>query len=285
MQRSRATVAVIGAGPSGIAAAQQCRREGIDDVLLVERDRSGGLLSQANRLENFPGLRDMSGREAAVELGEIIKDYKINMLKDDVREILKKKKSFEAVTENGIISSKYMVLATGTKPISLGITGERYHPEWRDYTGERVVVVGGGDAAYDYALRLKELGADTTILRRDEPKALSVLVEEAETRGIKEICHELTGLELADDVYSLQYGEDTLSCDLVITAIGREPTLPDMRFSYGEFKFPSGVTDIENFYVIGSLVLRGYRHATLAWGMGLAAAMDVGVKYRNNQKM
>ncbi len=285
MQRSRATVAVIGAGPSGIAAAQQCIREGIDDVLLVERGKPGGLLYQANRLENFPGLRDMSGREAVVALGEIIQDYDIGLLKGDVSEISKKKNSFEAVTENGIISAKYMVLATGTKPRSLGITGERYHPEWRDYTGEKVAVVGGGDAAYDYALRLKELGAHPVILRRGEPKALSVLVDEASDKGIEEICHELTGWELSDNVYSLRYGDNSLSCDIVITAIGREPALPDMQFSYGEVKFPSGSTDIENFYVIGSLVLRGYRHASLAWGMGLAAAMDISVKDRNNQKM
>ena len=43
----RHDVVVIGAGPAGLAAALGARRAGIDDVLLIERDRTpGGILNQ-----------------------------------------------------------------------------------------------------------------------------------------------------------------------------------------------------------------------------------------------
>ena len=48
-------VIVIGAGPAGIAAAIQLRRFGLDPLLL-ERDRLGGLLVNANLVENYPGF-------------------------------------------------------------------------------------------------------------------------------------------------------------------------------------------------------------------------------------
>ncbi len=276
MQRSRATVAVIGAGPGGIAATQQCKREGLDDVILVERGQPGGLLYHANLLENFPGLRGATGREAVVELGEILMDYGITIMKADVTNISMAKKGFRTVSAHGPeVISKYLVLATGTGPRKLGIPGEICEPEWRDYTGERVAVVGGGDAAYDYALRLNELGAKVIIFRRNEPRALNALVDEVRLEGIEEICHEITDWQRSHDLYTLRYGENTLSCDMVVTAVGREPALPAMDFVYHGCEFPTGATDVENLYAVGSLVLRGYRHATLAWGMGLAAAMDI----------
>ncbi len=276
MQKRRAEVAIIGAGPAGIACAQQCIRQGIEDVLLIERDRPGGLLYQANRIENFPGLRDMSGREAVEELTDIISDHDLTVLKDEVTEISEKKNSFESVMKDGsVVSSNNLVLATGTKPRGLGIPDEKYHPEWRDHTYETVGVVGGGDAAYDYALRINELGGESVILQRGEPKALQTLIDEVKRQDIRVLNGELKDWEVEERGYKLNFGKEILKCDTVVVAIGREPCVPPMDFSYGDVKFPSGSTDVDRLYLVGSLVLGGYRHASLAWGTGLAAAMDI----------
>ncbi len=276
MQKRRAEVAIIGAGPAGIACAQQCIRQGIEDVLLIEKERPGGLLYQANRIENFPGLRDMSGREATEELTDIIGDHDLTMLKGEVTEISEKKNSFESVMKGGsMVSSDHLVLATGTKPKCLGIPGERYHPRWSDHTGETVAVMGGGDAAYDYALRIHELGGESVILQRGEPKALQTLIDEVEGHGIRVMNGELKEWNVEERGYRLSFCEDIVVCDTVVVAIGREPCVPPMDFSYGDVKFPSGSTDVAGFYAVGSLVLGGYRHASLAWGTGLAAAMDI----------
>ena len=48
-------VAIIGAGPAGIAAAIQCHRQGID-FILFEQAQVGGLLNNAHLVENYPGF-------------------------------------------------------------------------------------------------------------------------------------------------------------------------------------------------------------------------------------
>ncbi|MDP8228420.1 MAG: NAD(P)/FAD-dependent oxidoreductase, partial [Candidatus Electryoneaceae bacterium] len=48
-------VAIIGAGPAGIAAVIQLQRYGVDPVIL-EKDAVGGLLRSANLIENYPGF-------------------------------------------------------------------------------------------------------------------------------------------------------------------------------------------------------------------------------------
>ncbi|MFA4852164.1 MAG: NAD(P)/FAD-dependent oxidoreductase, partial [Bacteroidales bacterium] len=48
-------VAIIGAGPAGIACTIQLSRYGIMP-LLFERDIPGGLLKNANLVENYPGF-------------------------------------------------------------------------------------------------------------------------------------------------------------------------------------------------------------------------------------
>ena len=48
-------VTIIGAGPAGIAAAIQLKRYGITPLLL-EKNMLGGLLRNANLVENYPGF-------------------------------------------------------------------------------------------------------------------------------------------------------------------------------------------------------------------------------------
>ncbi|HSQ35034.1 MAG TPA: NAD(P)-binding domain-containing protein, partial [Candidatus Binatia bacterium] len=61
-------VMIIGAGPAGIAAAVQLRRSGID-FLLLEKHTVGGLLHEANLVENFPGVaKGLPGRILAARL-------------------------------------------------------------------------------------------------------------------------------------------------------------------------------------------------------------------------
>ncbi len=278
MSESEVKVSVIGAGPAGIAAAQQCIREGIDELVLIEKGKPGGLIHYANRIENFPGFIGKSGKDMAEELEYVITDYGIDLIDREVKSIRREDGSFTVSDGRRDIYSEYLVLATGTKPKPLGIDGEIYEPTLGDYSERNVVVIGGGDVAYDYALRLKGSGAQVTILRRSEPKALKTLVEEVEAEGIGDINDDLDGWKKTEDGYLLRCKEETLECDMVVAAVGREPVLPEMDFSFSYIKYPMGATDVENLYVIGSLMLGVYRQASLSWGMGIAAGMNIASK-------
>ena len=46
---------IVGGGPAGIAAAIQLKRSGFK-VLILEKNKLGGLLRNANLVENYPGF-------------------------------------------------------------------------------------------------------------------------------------------------------------------------------------------------------------------------------------
>ncbi len=272
MEGSAPEVAVIGGGPAGVAAAYQCKREGVDDVIIVEKNKIGGLIEYANRIENIPGYLDMDGRAVVSELESLLKRANISVLKGGVEDIQGERGNFRIHMKEGNITCRHAVVATGTIPRTLGIDGEVCHPPWKDYHGKRVLVVGGGDAAYDYALRINRYGGKVTILSRNT-SALDLLVRRVGKESIREVRGELDRWEKHGHGYTVDTTGGTIECDLVVTAIGRVPQLPVK--GYGEIRFPTGCTDIPGLYVIGSAALDRFRQVTLCWGMGIAAAMDI----------
>lgn len=286
MPRSEREVAVVGAGPAGIAAAQQLVREGIDEIVVFEKERVGGLIYQAYKIENFPGFVGREGRYMVEEFEKIVSKYGITVRREGVRSIESIQNSFSLNLDDDIEKASILILATGTKPIKMGFEGENTHPDWRDHSGEKIIIIGGGDAAYDYALRVKRLGGEVMIMRRSAPKALPVLVKRAEEKGVEEINTEPEMIQKCDEEFYIQTEEDEFRADEVITAIGREPRFPELSYDFQpqEVDFPTGETEKEGLFVIGSTVLGTYRQASLSWGMGIAAGMKAAGKIRHNRK-
>jgi len=80
-------VIVIGGGPAGLAAAIECKKAGVDRVLVLERDRElGGILQQC--IHNGFGLKifkkELTGPEYAerfiVELEELGVEYRLGTM-------------------------------------------------------------------------------------------------------------------------------------------------------------------------------------------------------------
>jgi len=51
------SLAILGAGPAGVAAAIQAKRLGLDPFLIDKQGKAGGLTANAYLIENYPGLR------------------------------------------------------------------------------------------------------------------------------------------------------------------------------------------------------------------------------------
>ena len=70
MKKTRASdiidCAIVGAGPAGIISSIQLKRCGFN-VILFEKDQVGGLLKNANKIENYLGF--INGFEAIVSIG------------------------------------------------------------------------------------------------------------------------------------------------------------------------------------------------------------------------
>ena len=112
-------VAVIGAGPAGIAASIYLKRAGLD-VTLFEKDEIGGLLLNAYLVENYPGFPlGIEGKQLCRLMKRHLKKWNIKPIKKEVKAVIIKKNSFILNAQGSENTFRAVILATGTTPKEL----------------------------------------------------------------------------------------------------------------------------------------------------------------------
>jgi thioredoxin reductase len=292
--KSLKRVAVIGAGPGGIAAAVQLKRFGLEP-LLFEKHEAGGLLRNANWVENYPGFPNgVSGIDLAAKMKTHLEVLDIPVLNREVVQLDYDEGtgSFTLVAGDKGYSADFVVMASGTRPCRLrqteglpGYMGRKIFYEVLPIGGcenKHIVIVGAGDAAFDYALNLVETPSNriTIIYRGSEIKALPLLharslekdnitlLEQSEIVSIGQGAADTLQLEVQQPA-----GRSRVDCDYVLAAVGREaekgyftPWLQDIEEELVMRELLLPVGDVKN----GLL-----RQASIAVGNGVEAAMRV----------
>jgi thioredoxin reductase (NADPH) len=159
---------VIGAGPSGLAAAVYGASEGLD-VLVMETGSPGGQAGSSSRIENYLGFpTGISGQELAARAYNQAQKFGAIMLIIKGTRLVCDHKPYEVVVEKGTpISTRTIVIATGAeyrKPQcknlprfeGAGIYYSATFMEAQLCGGEEVIVVGGGNAAGQAAIFLAQ---------------------------------------------------------------------------------------------------------------------------------
>ena len=278
-------VVIVGAGPAGIAATIYLKRAGIDP-LVFERDEVGGLLWNAHLVENYPGFpAGLSGPDLVERFKQQLARWKIEIHLEEVHRVSKEGSTFKVDSESGEVYAKALIVATGTKPKKVELEGlqsvesSRVFYEVRDVPATATgsfLVLGGGDAAFDYALNLAERGFNVDIICRGEPKCLSLLLERV-GRSDKILTH------LGGDVKSVVEREDRLLfavdeagepteivSDYGLIACGREAETsvlpPELLENWKE---------ISGLYLVGDVRRGNYRQVGISVGDGILAAMSI----------
>lgn len=285
-------VVIVGAGPAGIAAATYLKRASLEPLVL-ERREPGGLLRNANLVENYPGFsQGIGGEELAARFAEHLTHLGVATMREEVRLLARSSRGFRIMTDVDEHASRAVIVATGTTPNNpkirgiSGLIGRRAFSEIASTLLEkarksRILVLGGGDAAFDYAINLKGRGHEVSILSRSKPRCLPLLLERA-TRdkidiriGVRVDRVEETNSGLS--VMCRSSGKPvTIPGDFVLVAYGRSPNLgfieTGLSKRIGIPKNPPE-TSVPGLFLAGDVVRGQNRQAGIAVGDGILAAM------------
>ena len=180
-------VAIVGAGPAGIAAAAGARAAGLSYALL-EQDTVGGAIAHYPRQKvvmteavNLPfhgrfGRPFMEKEDLLATLERVIADAGIEVHeKAKVLSVTGQVGDFLVTSSRGVLRARRVVLAIGRRgtPRALGVPGDGLPKvtyrlvDPAQYQGKRVLIVGGGDSALEAAAMLAgETSAEIGIVHR-----------------------------------------------------------------------------------------------------------------------
>ena len=181
--KARRRVAVVGAGPAGLAAAYRLAKAGYSVTVFEEREKPGGMMRYG-----IPAYR-LPKDELDFEIGNILK------LGVELRSGWKLGRAGSVDSLLGQGCEAVFVAIGAWKGLKLGVPGEdaggvldavtflEAANSGRDVTvGKRVVVIGGGDAAMDAARTALRLGAEkvTVLYRRSREEMPASIAEQNE---------------------------------------------------------------------------------------------------------
>jgi thioredoxin reductase len=180
-------VAVVGAGPAGLAAAVYASSEGLSTVV-VEHEAVGGQAGTSSMIRNYPGFsQGVSGAMLAQEIWRQAWAFGTTFVYMRQAESLSEKDGHYrlALSDGRVLTARAVVIATGVAYRRLGIPslealqgrGVFYGAaasEAPAMRGRNVFVVGGGNSAGQAALHLAKWAKKVTIVVRAPSLAASM---------------------------------------------------------------------------------------------------------------
>ncbi len=170
---------IIGGGPAGVSAGVYAARKKLKTLLVTPEFGGQSIVSEG--IENWIGTIKISGPELAKNLKDHLLSYagdSVTVKEESVQDIVKKDAGFTVKTDAGEYTSKTVLIATGSTRRKLEIPGSlEFDNKGLTYCAscdgplfadQDVVVVGGGNAAFESAAQLLAYCKSVTILNRTE---------------------------------------------------------------------------------------------------------------------
>jgi thioredoxin reductase (NADPH) len=196
-------VAIVGAGPAGLAAAVYAASEGLRTVV-IECRALGGQAGSSTRIRNYLGFpRGVSGMELSARAYEQARQFGADFVFTQratgvaargVERVVSLSDGSEAIARTVVIATGVSYRQLGIPALEgllgMGVFYGAAASEARALEGERVVVVGAGNSAGQAALHLARFAARVTVLARGASLAESMsdyLIQELATNARVEV--------------------------------------------------------------------------------------------------
>src|SRR5581483_6466508 len=174
-------VVVVGAGPSGLAAAVYAASEGLD-VMVIESNAPGGQAGSSSRIENYLGFpTGISGQELAGRAFTQAEKFGADIfISRAVTKLTCDRKPYVLELEDGMkVSARAVIIATGAQYNKLDLpnlalfegTGVYYGATYIESQlcgNEEIIVVGGGNSAGQAAVFLAQTARKVHVLVRSD---------------------------------------------------------------------------------------------------------------------
>ena len=276
-------IIVVGAGPAGLTAALYALRAN-KKVLIFEAKAYGGQILNANLVENYPGIPNISGFDYATNLYNQVKELGGEFKFETV---LKVDDSKNVITNSGEYSAKAVILATGAENRKLNIDGEATFVgkgvsycatcDGNFYKGKTVAVVGGGNTALEDAIYLSNIASRVYLIhRRDEFRGEGKYTKDLKLKDNVEFILnsnvvKLNGEDKLDSIDVKNNNGDITSLDIdgLFIAVGQAPknemfaNVVDLN-EHGYAMVGEDLhTKIDGIYVAGDTRVKSLRQASV----------------------
>ncbi len=253
MAKHDVQLAIIGAGPAGLYAAYYAGFRGMTTVLIDSLPEPGGQVAalypekQIFDVAGFPNIKGQLLVDQLVEqAGQFDPTYLLNHRAEDLEKL--EDGSFLIRTSKGEEIACKAVLITG----GIGTFTPRPLPDSENYEGDGLVyfvknlevmrdkdvlIVGGGDSAFDWAYNLETIARSITLIhRRDRFRAHEDTVEKVQNSTVRVMTHtEVAAIHGEDSIESVtvfnnQTDErEAIKAQAVVAALGFKSDLGPLR--------------------------------------------------------
>ncbi len=291
-------IIIIGSGTAGLTAAIYGARAG-KKVLVLEAKAYGGQIIETAEIENYPGIKNVSGYEFAENLFNQAVDLDVEVVFEPVTKVVLDGDLKKVVTEDNEYKGATVIVASGLKKRKLGVEREEELTgrgvsycatcDGAFYRNKVTAVNGGGNTAVSEALYLSDICNKVYLIhRRDSFRAEAELVEKLYERDNIELVlnseiTKLSGEELLSGitVVNKESGEENeLAVNGLFICIGQLPQNDYLNGlveldDYGYINAGEDcVTNVRGIFAAGDCRTKNIRQLVTAASDGAVAAVQ-----------
>ncbi len=247
-------VLIIGAGPIGIACALECKKKGLDYIVIEKGTLTNSLYhyplnmtffstSEKLEIDDIPFISNnpKPTRNEALEYYRRVttsNKLKINLY-EEVLTVKKEDGNFKIVSQKNTYTTRNIIVSTGffDIPNNMNVSGEElskvmhYYKEAHPFVMQKVIVVGASNSSVDAALEIWRKGGEVTMIVRGPEigDRVKYWVKPDIENRIKEgsimayFNSEIQEIKKEEVIIRTPTGKKTISNDFVVALTGYRP--------------------------------------------------------------